>query len=109
IDGFEQALKRIPNVGIVIDDDDGSRLAHGAPSSVDRVNCSRAPCDGAGEAHSRPPCPSRIERQIDRPIPIPPALVVNNGENIRWGTGGWSRLGNPPPPRGYLRVLRIAT
>jgi len=27
-------------------------------------------------AHNRPPCPSMIERQIDRPIPKPPGFVV---------------------------------
>ena len=56
IDGFEQALQRITNVRIVIDDDDnGLVLAYGTLSSDGSVNCTTAPWWGAGEAHSRPP------------------------------------------------------
>ena len=42
-----------------------------------------APSGLFGATHNRPPWASMIERQIDRPIPIPPDFVVNNGLNIR--------------------------
>src|ERR1700693_2885719 len=44
-------------------------------------------------AHNRPSWASTIDRQIDSPIPMPCALVVNNGENIRSAA-----LGSTPFP-----------
>lgn len=44
VDGFEQALQRIANVWVVIDDDDeGLGLAHSTLSADGSVNCSAAP------------------------------------------------------------------
>src|SRR6185295_2722767 len=39
-------------------------------------NWKAAPRGGFGATHSRPPCASMIERQIQSPIPMPSGLVV---------------------------------
>jgi hypothetical protein len=50
---------------------------HGAFSEcTGKVNWKIAPFGMLALAHNRPPCASTIERQIERPIPIPPGLVV---------------------------------
>src|SRR5260370_15416838 len=41
-----------------------------------RVNWNTAPRGSFAVAHSRPPCALMIDRQIDSPMPIPPAFVV---------------------------------
>ena len=45
-------------------------------SSTGSVKQKTAPWRLFGAAHSRPPCASIIEWQIDRPMPIPSGLVV---------------------------------
>jgi hypothetical protein len=47
-----------------------------------------APRSWSAVTHNRPSCASTIDRQIDRPIPIPSVLVVNIGLNIRSTTPG---------------------
>ena len=62
----------------------GSRLDPGSHApSAGSINQKTAPCGLFGATHTRPSCASIIERQIDRPIPIPPDFVVKNGSNIR--------------------------
>jgi hypothetical protein len=41
-----------------------------------KVNRKTAPLGSFAPAHNRPPCASTIERQIERPNPNPPGLVV---------------------------------
>jgi hypothetical protein len=43
---------------------------------ADTVNSNVAPRGTFALAHNRPPCASMIERQIDRPIPMPADFVV---------------------------------
>jgi hypothetical protein len=40
------------------------------------VNENTLPAGSFGDIHSRPPCASMMERQIDNPIPKPLDLVV---------------------------------
>src|SRR5260370_5411005 len=49
-----------------------------SPTAAGRVNWKTAPFGRFGDAQSRPPCASMIERQIDNPIPMPCGLVVKN-------------------------------
>ena len=49
------------------------------------------PNDCRGAAQSRPPWASTIERQIDRPSPIPSPFVVKNGSKI------WSSFSDSIP------------
>lgn len=51
--------------------------------SASSINRKTAPSGLFGATHNRPSWASMIERQIDRPIPIPPDFVVNSGLNIR--------------------------
>ena len=59
------------------------------PTSYRVVNIDRqcelelAPWGTFAVAHSRPPCASMIERQIESPMPIPPDLVVKKALNSR--------------------------
>jgi len=46
------------------------------PHSGRKLNWNTAPRGSFAPAQSRPPCASMIELQIDRPMPIPPGLVV---------------------------------
>src|SRR5262245_64480193 len=55
---------------------------------VGNVNRKAVPLLAPGEAHKRPPCDSMIDRQIDKPIPMPSALVVKNELKIRSITFG---------------------
>src|SRR5262249_50842167 len=60
---------------------------------VGKVNRKTVPRVMPGEAHKRPPCDSMIDRQIDKPIPMPSALVVKNELKI------WSiTFGSMPLP-----------
>jgi hypothetical protein len=45
-------------------------------SALAKVNRNSAPRDAFPSAHSRPPCASMIDRQIDSPIPTPLGFVV---------------------------------
>lgn len=59
----------------------GCRLGGSYPewpgvAAAGRVKPNTLPPWGRGIANSRPPCRSRIDRQIDSPIPIPDALVL---------------------------------
>ncbi|MNR01013.1 hypothetical protein D3C85_1168050 [compost metagenome] len=47
-----------------------------------------APPSGGESAQMRPPCASTMERQIDRPMPMPSALVVKNALNSRSASSG---------------------
>ena len=77
----EQILERSAHGRIVVDDEDDCRarsLMHccrlsgtGQREAEDRAVRLRS-----GAAHSRPPCASTIERLIDKPMPMPSALVV---------------------------------
>jgi hypothetical protein len=57
-------------------EDFGYRIAGSAKWKV-------APYPAFGVAHSRPPCASTMERQIDSPIPIPSGFVVKNAVHSR--------------------------
>src|SRR5207302_10458723 len=48
---------------------------------VGKAKAKVAPCVVFGVAHSRPPCPSMMERLIDRPMPMPSGLVVKKALN----------------------------
>jgi len=56
-----------------------------SPGNRDLSTCSAkwkiALCGVSGLAQSRRPCASIIERLIDRPIPMPPGLVVKTALN----------------------------
>jgi hypothetical protein len=54
----------------------GRQVATPSPPWAGRVNWKLAPRGTVAAAHTRPPCASMIERQIDSPMPIPPGLVV---------------------------------
>jgi hypothetical protein len=57
---------------------------HGALSGcAGSVKLKMAPRGTLVLAHNRPPCPSMMERQIDRPIPKTPGLVVYNAPKMR--------------------------
>ena len=47
------------------------------------VKWTMVPQDLCDDAHSRPPCASTIDRQMERPRPIPSPFVVKKGSNIR--------------------------
>src|SRR5262249_30033205 len=81
---LQQPFDGLAHRHVVVDDSDyGGFLVHASASALlGRVNWNSAPCGSAGEAHSRPPCASVMERQIVSPIPIPLALVVKNGLKI---------------------------
>jgi hypothetical protein len=51
---------------------------YGIPGSA---NWKVAPYPAFGVAHSRPPCASTMERQIDNPIPMPADFVVKKALN----------------------------
>jgi hypothetical protein len=55
------------------------------PSPPFRGNCAykTVPCGLRGAAHRLPPCASTIDRQMDRPIPMPCDLVVKKASKIR--------------------------
>src|SRR5215472_16442469 len=55
------------------------RTDNGAQVSSVKLNVVPGPLLRA--AHTRPPCASIMDRQIDSPIPIPLGLVVRNGLN----------------------------
>ena len=89
----QQAAQRFAQRRIVVDDNDHGLLrgrciarwraaVHDAATNG-TVNWKVTPAPSLQEAHSRPPCPSTIERQIERPIPIPSALVVKKALNTR--------------------------
>src|SRR5207342_264573 len=89
----QQAAQGFAQRWIVVDDNDHGLLrgrciawwraaVHDAATNG-TVNWKVAPAPSLQDAHSRPPCPSTIERQIDRPMPIPSALVVKKALNTR--------------------------
>ena len=51
-------------------------------AKVGTVNRKILPPRRFGDAHRRPPWDSMIDRQIDKPIPIPPGLVVKKASNM---------------------------
>jgi hypothetical protein len=54
---------------------------HALPDWTGTVNRKMAPRGSLVFAHSRPPCASMIERQMERPSPKPSGLVVWNALN----------------------------
>src|SRR5262249_5407289 len=82
-DGTQEVVQRSAYGGMIVDDkDDGRGFAHWSfLRAGGSVNRNTAPCGELGEAQSRPPCASTMERQIDRPIPIPSVFVVKMGSN----------------------------
>jgi hypothetical protein len=84
--GAQQAAERVAHRFVVVDDADesagnvaGSCSAHGCDTSTEytgTMNSSVAPGVPVDAAQMRPPCASRIERQMDNPMPIPSGLVV---------------------------------
>ena len=74
----QQILERVAHRRVVVDDEDGwAILAHEWASSGTGIeNRKTAPLGSFELADSRPPCASMIERLIDKPMPMPCALVV---------------------------------
>src|SRR5262249_13256492 len=86
VDRAEQAVQRLAYRGIVVDDEDP---AHAVFSAWDgRAMRKVAPGPSLDVAHIRPPCASTIERQIERPMPMPPSRVVKKGVNSRAEAAG---------------------
>src|SRR5262249_29659986 len=61
----------------------GYKLGPRRPASAGKVNRKIVPWGRPGVAHNLPPWDSIIERQIERPIPMPSTLVVKNELKIR--------------------------
>ena len=74
----QQRVQRAAHGRIVVDDEDGRAIhAHESASlATGSENRNTAPWGSFGLAHRRPPCASTIERVIDKPMPMPSALVV---------------------------------
>lgn len=53
-----------------------AKRTHAFLSGLVNVNRNAAPRSAFASAHSRPPCESMMDRQIDRPIPTPLDFVV---------------------------------
>ena len=53
-----------------------------------KMNWKVAPRSAFGVAHSRPPCASKIERLIAKPMPMPQGLVVWKAAKIRSASSG---------------------
>ena len=53
-----------------------------------RVTWNTVPCGTALATVMRPPCDSTIDRQIERPIPIPSAFVVKKASKMRLAFSG---------------------
>ncbi len=60
------------------------------------------PCGFPGAAQSCPPCASTIDRQMDRPIPIPCGLVVKNASKMRVRS-----LGSMPVPQSATVIRTV--
>src|SRR5215210_9006194 len=58
----------------------------GFTASARRTNRKIEPRGALGTTDNMPPWASMIDRQIERPIPIPPDFVVNRGLNTRWAS-----------------------
>src|SRR5262249_5309981 len=69
------------------------RTGNGAQVSSVKLNVVPGPLLRA--AHTRPPCASIMDRQIDSPMPIPFGLVVRKGLNSVPVFSGWFPLPGP--------------
>jgi hypothetical protein len=58
-------------------------LRQSSVSALGRVKKKLVPTGRRGNAQSLPPCASMIERQMERPRPIPWDFVVKNGSKMR--------------------------
>jgi hypothetical protein len=61
-----------------------SKIGRWVYCTLGRVRWKTAPTGLRGDAHSLPPNPSMIDRQMERPKPIPWDFVVKNGSKMRW-------------------------
>src|SRR5262245_7575023 len=64
-----------------------------ATSVLGKRNVKVAPRSSLFDAHMRPPCPSTIERQMERPSPRPCAFDVMKGSNTE--STGWRLIPAP--------------
>src|SRR4029079_8090953 len=84
--GAQHHRQRVADGFVVVDNENGRFAIHGAPVGSEKWKA--VPPPGRLSCHSRPPCISRTERQIDKPSPNPRSLVVKNGVNRRGSCSG---------------------
>src|SRR5262245_57613041 len=81
VSGIEHPFDRAPLSRVVVDDEN-SRPSHGqAPPSAmaRRRTITRVPRPTSLDIDRSPPTPTRMERHVGNPRPVPPSFVVTNG------------------------------
>src|SRR5262245_31395846 len=90
----EDAFDRANHAELIVDDQDARRPLHSAAracvtgTAQGTVTRTRVPLPSSLFTFSVPPISHRIERQIERPSPLPLVLVVKNGSNTRGRSSG---------------------